>query len=84
MNLVEPCPKVQKLGNLADGDTTFSVNIGNPKITVNAFLDREVFPLGDIKDGWRDVIWLHTSKPWRMPKNRSTPFPFPMVMVAAA
>ena len=65
---MDASPKDNKLGDVLHGEAFGGVDIGDPKIVYDAFVDREIFPRGKGEDGRSNVLRFHPIQPWRMSK----------------
>jgi hypothetical protein len=75
MNLINLFPTIHKIHNVIYCDATLGVDFGNPKVLVNALVNREVFPFGDYENGRCNIFGFPSLKLWRMPKTRNAPIP---------
>ena len=55
---MDASPKVNKLSDVLHGEAFGGVDIGDPKIVYDAFVDRENFPRGEGEDGRSNVLHL--------------------------
>jgi hypothetical protein len=83
MNLINLFPKVHKLHSVIYCDATLGVDFGNPKVLVNALVNREVFFLLEITK-MEGVISLGFLPSSYGECQKLAMRPSPIVMVVAA